>query len=204
MYTLYHGPGSCSLAVKAALDFIGTDYETHSFQLFEGEHLTEEFKKINPLAKVPVLEINGEYLSEGAAILQYLAIKHPEAGLMPEPGTIQHANALKWIQFLYATIHPNWSRIFFPARFGENTADIKQKAEAELYKLYSVINQQLENHSYIAGDNITLADFYLMVSLHWEKALETPLSAHYPVFEAYKTRIYDNEKIGDAYKAELT
>ena len=208
MYTLYHIPGSCSLAVKAALTLIGTDYSTRRLDLAKGEHLTEAYKRINPLNRVPALAMNqqedADVLTEGSAILLYLASRFPEAELMPEPGTLAYANALKWLQLLNATIHPHWGRVFAPERYGNEVASIRSAAEAELHKLYSLIEVQLAKQPYIAGQQLTLADLYLMVTVHWEQALQTPFSDGYPRLAAYRKRMYENPVIGELYRAEFS
>ena len=207
MFTLYHGPGTCSLAVKAALALTQSEVEMNNLDMAQGEHLSEAYKKISPLAKVPALKLGQEdhetILTEGSAILLYLASRYPEAKLMPELGSTQYGNALKWMQVLYSTIHPHWGRLFFPERYGNDADSIRAVADQEIHNLYGLIEAQLSQHDFVAGATLTLADLYLMVSIHWQGALKSPLTMQYPHLLAFRDRMYQQPIIGDLYKAEF-
>ena len=208
MYQLYHGPGTCSLAVKAALTIAGADFTTRALDMAGGEHLAEAYQRISPLNKVPALALDHQddigVLTEGAAILLYLSSRFPEAKLMPEIGTLAYANALKWLQLLYATVHPHWGRLFFPERYGDGVDSISQAAENNLHQLYALIDAQLADQSYIAGAHLSLADLYLMVTVHWEGVLKDSLSSRYPHLLAYRQRFYQQPVIGELYRAEFS
>jgi glutathione S-transferase len=207
MYTLYHGSGTCSLAIKAALSLTGLEFKTVELSMADGDHLKEEYKKINPLHKVPALTWNegseSVVLTESAAILFYLSSKNPSAKLMPDVNSIDYPEALKWLQFLYSTLHPHWARLIFPERYGNDIDSIRNSAERELHKLYFIIETQLSGHAFVAGNNLSLADLYLMVSLHWEKALKKPLSNTYPAIDRYRQQIYNHKTIGNIYRTEF-
>ncbi len=207
MFTLYHGPGTCSLAVKAALALTGTDFTSQNIDMASGEHFQDTFKKISPLSKVPALKLektdSETVLTEGSAILLYLSSRFPEANLMPQMGTADYGIALKWMMQLYATVHPHWGRLFFPERYGQDSNSIRSAAESELHKLYSLVDAQLSKHPFIAGQQLTLADLYLMVSIHWEGALQTSLSSQYPSLNAYRERMYMQPTIGELYREEF-
>lgn len=207
MYTLYHGAGTCSLAVKAALALTNNDYSTELVDLASGEHQGDTFKRISPLGKVPALSANDDsfkgVLTEGAAIMLYLANRYPEAKLLPEAGSAEYAEALKWLQFLYATVHPYWGRVFFPERYGNDAVSIHAAADKELQKLYDIIEQQLSQHRYIASEQLTLADLYLMVTLHWQGALASSLTQTRPHLKAYLDAVFDTPVIGAFYRAEF-
>lgn len=205
MYTLYHGAGSCSFAVKAALALTGAQFETNALDMAGGEHMGEAYKEISPLSKVPALEIdqNQHVLTEGSAILLYLSAQFPNAKLMPEVSSIAYGEALKWMQMLYATAHPHWGRVFFPERYGNDADSIKEAAEKEVHKIYRLIEAQLAITPYVAGEQLTLGDLYLMVTLHWEGALKENLTDQYPHLSAYRTRMYQEATIGDLYRTEF-
>lgn len=207
MYTLYHGAGTCSLAVKAALTLTHADFSTQLLDLAGGEHQSESYRRISPLAKVPALiasdsSIDG-VLTEGAAILLYLSSRYPEAKLMPELGSAEYAEALKWLQFLYATVHPYWGRVFFPERYGSDADSIRTAAESELHNLYDIIEAQLAKHRYIASEQMTLADLYLMVTVFWQGALQESLISGRPHLAAYVDEIFNTPEIGALYRAEF-
>lgn len=202
MITLYHSPGSCSLAVKAALSMSGLPFQTEEISLSKGEHLSEAYKKINPQSKVPALNINGHILTEGAAILLHLAELAPDKKLLPDDATAR-ADAFKWLMFVYSNVHPHYARAFMPARYGIDADDIKEKAETALHDLFSLIDLQLSQHDFIAGDQLTLADLYLVVAIHWEGVLSQSLTGRFPAVANYTKRMLNLPELGDLFKAEL-
>jgi len=204
MITLFHAPGSCSLAVKAALAISELDHSTKVVNLSKGEHLTSEYKKINPLSNVPVIQVDGENISEGGAILQYISELAPNANLLPEPGSIERAHALKWLMFVYTNVHPQFSRAFSPDRYGNDQADIKEKAEIALQPLFGLINDQLDKTEFLAGPTLSLADLYLLVAIHWESILKIPLTQRYPHVASYKQRLLEIPVLARLYKPEFS
>jgi glutathione S-transferase len=187
MITLYHAPGSCSLAVKAALALTNIAHEVKIFNAQAGEQFAPEFVKINPLSKI-------QYISEIA----------PEANLLPALGTIERAQALKWMMFVYANVHPDFSRAFVPARYGIDDVDVKEKAESSLHDLFVVINDQLANNDYIAGTTLSLADLYLGVAIHWQMIMKNSLTEKYTHVANYLQRLLSHPVIGQVYKTELS
>jgi glutathione S-transferase len=119
MLTLYFSPGSSSMAVHIALHEIGVDFERRLVSLAKREQFASEYLAINPAAKVPTLMIDGRPLTEVAAILYYLAKRHPEKGLWPEGDLETEAQAISWMSFIASTIHParrigieRWREVF--------------------------------------------------------------------------------------------
>ena len=142
----FHGKGSCSLAVRAALALTGKEFDT---EFVDTSNPSADLLRVNPLMKVPALETEGEALLEGAAINLWLDAQHPEAKLMPPLDSLEGARALRWLLFGYATLHPAWHRAFYPARYvteasaAEGARDI---AEAEVFKYFGMIAEQLHKH----------------------------------------------------------
>jgi glutathione S-transferase len=106
MLILYLSPGSSSMAPHIALNEIGVPFETHSLSFARKEHRQPEFLAINPEGKVPTLLIDGRRLTEVAGILFYLARRYPEAGLLPPDDVEAEAQAVSWMSFIAATLHP--------------------------------------------------------------------------------------------------
>jgi glutathione S-transferase len=106
MLTLYFAPGSSSMAPHIALHELGIDFERKPISLGRKENRTPEYLAINPEGKVPTLLIDGRRLTEVAAILFYLARRHPEAGLLPTGDVEVEAQVVSWMSFLAATVHP--------------------------------------------------------------------------------------------------
>jgi len=204
MITLYHAPGSCSLAVKAALALTNLEHEVKIINAQAGEQFAAEFVKINPLSKVPALIVDEEIITEGAAIIQYISEVAPEAKLLPTFGSIERAQALKWMMFVYSNVHPHFARLFAPARYGNDEADIKEKAENSLHDLFAVINNQLADNNYIAGSTLTIADLYLGVVIHWQMIMKDSLTGKFTHVESYLQRLLAHPVIGQVYKTELS
>ena len=204
MITLYHAPGSCSLAVKAALALSGLEHDVKIVNAQAGEQFTPQFIKINPLSKVPALIVGNDIITEGAAILQYISEIAPKAKLLPAVGTMQRAQALKWMMFVYSNVHPHFARVFVPARYGNDEADVKDKAERAVHGLFAIINDQLANNDYLAGSQLSIADLYLAVAIHWQMALKESLTAKYSNVAKYLQRLLEQPVIGEIYKAELS
>lgn len=204
MITLYHAPGSCSLAVKAALAISGLEHEVSIVNAQAGEQFTPEFIKINPLSKVPALIVNGDIITEGAAILQYISEVAPNANLLPAMGTMARAQALKWMMFVYSNVHPHFARAFVPARYGNDETDIKEKAESALHDLFAIINDQLADNDFIAGAELSIADLYLAVAIHWQMIMKDPLTTKYANVENYLQRLLALPVVGNVFKSEFS
>jgi glutathione S-transferase len=106
MLTLYHSPGSGSMAVHIALHEVGAPFEGKVVSLAARENRAPDYLAINPEGKVPTLLIDGRPLTEVAAILYWLARRYPEAGLWPDGDIEAEAQAISWISFIAATVHP--------------------------------------------------------------------------------------------------
>jgi len=147
MLTLYLSPGSSSMAVHIALHEIGADFESRPISFAKREQHSPEYLAINPEGKVPTVLIDGRPLTEVAAILYYLAKRFPEAGLWPTGGLEAEAQAISWMSFIAATIHParrigveRWREVFGIAerRLGgrEWTVERYSIADIHLFRLF--------------------------------------------------------------------
>ena len=105
MLTLYLAPGSSSMAPHIALHEIGAPFDIRPLSFAGEEQRAPEYLAINPEGKVPTLIVDGDPLTEVAAILYYLALRFPKAGLLPD-GIAQQAQVISWMSFIAATIHP--------------------------------------------------------------------------------------------------
>jgi len=106
MMTLYFCPGASSMAPHIALYEVGAPFDAKPISLANKENRAPEFLAINPEGKVPTLVIDGKVLTEVAAILYYLAKRFPTAGLWPEGDLDAEAEAISWMSFIAATVHP--------------------------------------------------------------------------------------------------
>lgn len=176
MYKLYYLPGACSLAMHVVLNELNVPFEAINVGAMEGRTRGSEFLKVNPRGQVPVLVDGDLVLREGAAIFMYLFSKHPNA-LWPTAGRA-HVDALEWLMFANATLHPACSRIFFIIR---NMKDSPEK-EALLTTaintasdLWHQVDQALEKKPFVCGDHPTAADILLTVMANWSGAFPKPI-----------------------------
>ena len=106
MLTLYFAPGASSMAVHIALHEIGTAFEGKPMSFRQNDMRAPEFLALNPEGKVPTLLVDGNALTEVAAILFYLAKRFPEAALLPKDDLEAEAQVVSWMSFIAATVHP--------------------------------------------------------------------------------------------------
>jgi glutathione S-transferase len=106
MLTLYFCPGTSSMAPHIALHEIGAPFEGRPISLAKKENREPAFLAINPEGKVPTLLIDGRAMTEVAAVLFYLAKRHPDANLLPQGDLEAEAQVISWMSFIASTIHP--------------------------------------------------------------------------------------------------
>lgn len=171
MYKLYYMSGSCALAVHVLLNELNVPYEIENVR---GKNHEPEFLKINPLGQVPVLQLaDGKLIHEGAAIIIRLLEKHPHA-LWPK-NEKEHEAALEALMFCNASLHPAYGRGFFANRA---ITDEKIKEATfpaivnSINKLWNEVERRLNEHEYLAGDKITVADILLTVIANWSGAFQ--------------------------------
>ncbi len=163
MYQLYYSPGVCSLAIHALLIELGQPFELIN------KSDVEDFATINLLGAVPVLRDGDMLIREGAAIVLHLVEKHG-SDLLPAAGTPGRANALQWLLYANATVHPAYSKLFFVARALDGDAAQGKAFEAAASaaaKLWSLVDEQLGKTRFVTGDKVSIADIMLTVYANW-------------------------------------
>ncbi|HEY2189085.1 MAG TPA: glutathione transferase GstA [Caldimonas sp.] len=196
---LYYSPGACSLSPhivlrEAGLAFTPVLASTKTHKLEDGT----DYYTINPKGYVPVLELdNGERLSEGPAIVQYIADQAPGKHLAPANGTMARYRLQEWLNFITSEIHKTYSPLFNPA----TPEDYKTTAKNKLNERYRWVDSQLEGKSYLMGDTFSVADAYLFAITNWAKFVSLDL-APYKNVGAYMTRVAGRPAVQEAMKAE--
>jgi glutathione S-transferase len=196
---LYYSNGACSLSPHIALREAGIPFElvrasTKTHQLDDGT----DFYTINSKGSVPVLELdNGERLTEGPAIVQYIADLAPASKLAPANGTFERARLQEWLNYITSEMHKGFSPLFNPA-----TPDVyKPIAVANLHKKFAYVDGKLADKNYLMGDTFTVADGYLFTVTSWSKFVSLDISA-YKNLEAFMARVAARPKVQEALKAE--
>ncbi|HEU4375959.1 MAG TPA: glutathione binding-like protein, partial [Telluria sp.] len=136
-------------------------------------------------------------LTEGPAIVQYIADQAPHKALMPAAGTTDHYRAIEWLNFIGTELHKNFSPLFNPA----SGDDAKAGARAQLTKRFAYAALMLEGRDYLVGDRFTVADGYLFTVTNWASVVQFDLSA-WPVLQAYQARIAARPAVQQAMRDE--
>jgi glutathione S-transferase len=142
MLTLYFSPGASSMAPHIALHEIGVAFEARPISLAKREQRTPEYLAVNPEGKIPTLLIDGRPLTEVAGILFYLAKRFPAAGLLPDD-IEGEAQAVSWMSFIAATLHPARARGLEYATQVYTIADQRLGARDWALERYSVVDIHL-------------------------------------------------------------
>lgn len=196
---LYFAPGACSLSPHIALREAGLAFTP--IKVSTKTHQTEDggdFYAVNPKGYVPVLELDdGTRLTEGPAIVQYIADQAPAAGLAPASGTLERYQLQEWLSFITSEIHKQFSPLFDPTTPDE----VKTKLQGKLASRFDWITQQLGDKPYLTGNKFTVADAYLFTVLSWARPLGMDM-ARWPMLQAFSKRVSDRPRVQDAMKAE--
>ncbi len=196
---LYFSSGACSLAPHIALLEAGLTFETEKVDL--KAKLTAsgaDFTAINSKGYVPALVLdNGQLLTEGAAVLQYIADQNPAANLAPAAGTQARYQLQEWLTFISSEIHKPMGSMFNPAQ----SADWKAAVTATLTKRLDWLTTQLDGKDYLLNNQFSVADAYLFTVLNWANFVGFSL-APWPVVQAFSARVAARPKVVEALKAE--
>ena len=196
---LYFNPSVCSLAPHIALREAGIDFELvkvdiRAHTVADGS----DYYKINPKGYVPVLMLdNGELLTEGSVISEYIADLNPAANLVPPHGTMARTRLREWMAFIATEVHKGFAPLFNPSM----TEELKAMTRTRLAGRLEWIVGQLGDKTYLMGDTFTIADAYLFTVLGWGKWTGVDI-AQWPTLVSYVARIAARPKVIEAMAAE--
>ena len=191
MIKLYYSPGACSLAPHIVLEELGIAFEPVLVSLKDGEHKKADFLKINPKARVPVLNVDGKILTENVSILTYLGGGYAERGLWPKE-TWKQAEALSLMSWLASSVHIAFAGVFRPERFSGDVpahAGINATGRATLEKYFADIDKLLTGKTFAMGGQYSVCDPYLLVFYRWGNRIGLPMKERYPVWARHAQRV---------------
>ncbi len=196
---LYFSPGTCSLSPHIALreadlavDLVRVNIKTH--QLSDGS----DYYAINPKGAVPVLELDsGERLTEGPAIVQYIADQAPQTGLAPANGTWARYRLQEWLNFITSELHKGFSPLFN----AKSPEEAKTQARDKLNERLKWVDAQLQGKTYLMGETFTVADGYLFTVAGWGKFVGVDL-APLTQLSAFMVRVAARPAVQAALKTE--
>jgi glutathione S-transferase len=196
---LYYSPGACSLsphiiACEAELPIELIKVDLKSKQTETGE----DFRQLNPNGYVPVLILDdGNRLTEGPAIVQYLADLAPDKKLAPPAGTFERYQLQQWLNFISTEIHKSFSPLFNPVA----PEAAKQLAIDILMTRLETVAEHLSSRSFLLGENFSVADIYLFVTLSWGQYVNIDIS-RWPALARYADKISVRPAVQKAMKEE--
>ena len=196
---LYYSPGTCSLSPHIALHEAGLKFEhvlasTKTHQLEDGT----DYYTINPLGYVPVLELNdGTRLTEGPAIVQYIADQVPGKKLAPANGTVKRTQMQAWLNFIGTELHKGFGPLFDPA----TPAEFKTMAVDKLMSRLKWVDGELDGKQYLMGDDFSVADPYLFTVTNWAPRVGMDISG-FANLAGFRTRMAARPAVRTAMQDE--
>jgi glutathione S-transferase len=196
---LYYSPGACSLSPHIALAEAGITVEKVKVNLREKKtEAGDDYLKVNPKGQVPVLGLDGGgVLTEGPAIVQYIADKAPNAKLAPANGSNERYQLQEWLNLITSELHKSFSPLFNPTMPEEAKNIFRERISKNL----AYINGQLAGKDYLMGSQFTVADGYLFTILRWAIGQKFDLNQHANL-KAYFDRVSARPKVKEAMLAE--
>ena len=196
---LFYSPGACSLSPHIVLRELGMTFELERVETKKGKTASGiDYATINPKGYVPALQLDdGAVLTEGPAIVQYLADRRPESGLAPAAGTIERYRLQEWLNYVTSELHKSLGSLFNAAM----PAEWKDVTKQALSRKFAFVSNQLAGKEFLLGQRFTVADSYLFVVSSWTKHLGIDLTL-WPDILAYQKRIRGRPAVQAALKAE--
>lgn len=167
---LFYKPGACSLASHIVLREAGKEFELARVDLAKKcLENGDDFLAINPKGQIPALAINADtLLTEGVAIMQYVADSAPKSDLLPPVGFLSRYKTLEWLNFVATELHKGFTPLFRP----DTPEAFKPTARALLEKKLEYVDAALADQQWINGENFSIADAYLFTVPRWAVAVK--------------------------------
>jgi glutathione S-transferase len=196
---LFYASGACSLSPHIVAQEAGIELRLQKVDLKTKTVASEgDFLAINPKGYVPALQLDdGEVLTEGPTIVQYLADLKPEKGLAPPAGTLARYHLQEWLGYINSELHKTYSPLFRP----DTPAETRTERQAYLSKRYALVEKQLTGRSYLCGDKFTVADAYLFTVTNWAGIVKFDLSP-FPNLRAFQERVAARPAVKAVMKEE--
>ena len=196
---LYFSPGACSLSPHIVLRESGLDFALVQVDLRTKKTKSgDDFLKINAKGYVPVLQFDdGSVLTEGSAIVQYVADRVPEKALAPPAGSMGRYRLQEWLNFVSTELHKGFSPLF-----AASTPDAYKPIAAEnLVRRFAFVDGALAGREFLAGDHFTGADAYLFTMCQWASFLKLPMD-DMAALRAWRERIAARPAVKMALQVE--
>lgn len=196
---LYYTPQACSLSPHIVLRESGLKFDLEKVDLQTKKTSSgEDYLTINPKGYVPALKLDdNKILTEGPAIIQYIADLKPEANLAPAQNSFDRYRLQEWLNFISTEIHKVLGAFFNPK--------LPEETKNQLMKKFNVrmdyLDKQLFIHPYILGESFSVADAYLFTVLRWTSFFNINLQS-WPALSKYMARIEERPAVHEALTLE--
>jgi len=201
---LYGSQSTASLVVHWLLIELGVEHELRQLDFERSEQKSPEFLAINPAGRVPALIIDGQVLTESAAIAMQLADLYPQAGFAPAPGSRERGDYYRWICFCVYTLMPAYRSWFYPDEPAgpASEAEVKQRARVQLETAWQRVADHLAAHGpYMLGEQLSVVDFMLTMLMRWSRNMPRPTDS-WPVLAAHSARMKARPAFAEVYRRE--
>lgn len=196
---LFYKPGACSLASHITLRESGKDFTLDGVDLMKKRlENGDDFFAVNPKGQVPALLLDdGTLLTEGVAIMQYLADSVPDRQLLAPTSSLSRYKTIEWLNFIATELHKGFTPLFRP----DTPEEYKPTVRALLEKKMQYVNESLKDNTWICGQRFSIADAYLFTVLRWAYAVKLNMEG-FSHIEAYMARMAERPAVTAALKAE--
>lgn len=202
---LFFSPGACALSPHIILNELGMKFDLERVDLKAHTTSSGDYYKQNPKGYVPALLLeNGELLTEGAVIAQYLADQKPEANLIPKAGTWERYRAMEWLNFISSELHKTFTPLFAInslTKSEEARAEIAEFFKARLGKRLDIVNENLGKNRFMMGDAFTVVDAYLYNILTWTVPMKIDLG-HWKNIKTWFEQVGARPSVKNAHEKE--
>lgn len=196
---LFYKPGACSLASHITLRESGKDFTLDGVDLMKKRlENGDDFFAVNPKGQVPALLLDdGTLLTEGVAIMQYLADTVPDRQLLAPTSSLSRYKTLEWLNYIATELHKGFTPLFRP----DTPEEYKPTVRAQLEKKLQYVNESLQDNQWICGPRFSIADAYLFTVLRWAYAVKLNMAGLSNI-DAYMARMAERPAVAAALKAE--
>jgi glutathione S-transferase len=206
MYQLHYFPANANAAPHMLLEELGAKYDLALVDRAKNAQKSKEYLKINPNGRIPTLVDDKLVVSEAAAIVLHLVDRHPDAGLAPKVGTPERAKFYQWLTFLTNSLQEELMTWQYPERLaGKDAAAtevVRRGAEARASTFLDVVEDHLKaNGPLFLGNQLSAADFYLVMLSRWARQMTKPPRAR-PSIAKLLDRVTSLPSVRRAYEQE--
>jgi len=197
---LYFSPDACSLSPHIVLNELGLPFTLAKVDMKTKKTADgRDFLAINPKGYVPALELdNGQVLTEGPAVIQFLADLKPGKKLAPANGTFERARLQEWLNFISSELHKSYSPLFNPDMPEAAKTLLKEK----LAQRYAFIAKTLDQQDFLLGAQFSVADAYLFVVTRWARQFDLDVKKRWPSLARFMERVDARASVKIALNAE--